>query len=71
LSNSENLIARHIHSRDLKLIALVKGNERYVFCFNDDQRHNLLRTFGRYAADPELSFSWQGAAVLSEQLKGL
>jgi hypothetical protein len=29
----------------------------------------MLRTFGRYASDPELSFSWYDAAVLSQKLR--
>jgi hypothetical protein len=71
MTHSENLIARHIHSRDLKLIALVKGKERYVFCFNDDQRHNLLRTFARFATNPDLSFTWNDAGVLSQKAKAM
>jgi hypothetical protein len=48
---------------------LVKGNERYVFLFDDDNRGEALRTLGRYASNPELSFSWYDAAVLSQKIR--
>ena len=31
----------------------------------------LLQTLGRYAADPELNFSWYDAAVLSQRIRSL
>ena len=44
-------------SRDINVVALVKGSERYVFLYDDDSRTETLRTLNRYAADPKLSFS--------------
>ena len=43
-------------SRDINVVALVKGSERYVFLYDDDSRKHC--TLNRYAADPKLSFSW-------------
>ena len=54
---------------DLNIMALVKGVERYVFMFDDASRVETLRHFGRYASNPELSFSWYDAAVLSTALR--
>ena len=51
------------------VLAMVKGKERYVFLFDDDKRVETLRQLGRYAADPELSFSWYDAAVLSQKIR--
>lgn len=56
-------------SRDINVIAMVKGGERYVFLFDDDSRAEALKTLGRFAADPDLSFSWHDAAVLGEKLR--
>ena len=56
-------------SRDINVIALVKGSERYVFLFDDESRAEAIKTLGRYAADPELSFSWYDAAVLGHKLR--
>ena len=51
------------------VLAMVKGKEHYVFLFDDDKRVETLRQLGRYAADPELSFSWYDAAVLSQKIR--
>lgn len=56
-------------SQDINVLALVKGEERYVFLFDDDNRSETLRTLGRYASNPELSFSWYDAAVLSQKIR--
>ncbi len=56
-------------SQDINVLALVKGEERYVFLFDDDNRSEALRTLGRYASNPELSFSWYDAAVLSQKIR--
>ena len=56
-------------SEDINVVALVKGEERYVFLFDDENRARTLRTLGRYASDPELSFSWYDAAVLSQKIR--
>lgn len=54
---------------DINVLALVKGKERYVFLYEDSQRAKTLRTLGRFASNPELSFSWYDAAVLSQKLR--
>ncbi|MEX0937536.1 MAG: hypothetical protein WDZ59_06725 [Pirellulales bacterium] len=56
-------------SHDINVLALVKGDERYIFLYDDSKRAETLRTFGRYASNPELSFSWYDAAVLSQRLR--
>jgi len=56
-------------SQDINVVALVKGEERYLFLFNDSQRSETLRTLGRYASDARLSFSWYDAAVLSQKVR--
>ena len=56
-------------SEDINVMALVKGQERYVFLFDDANRSQVLRTLGRYASSPDLSFSWYDAAVLSQKVR--
>ena len=56
-------------SEDINVLALVKGEERYLFLYNDDNRSETLRTLGRYASNAELSFSWYDAAVLSQKIR--
>ena len=55
----------------INVIALVKESERYIFLYDDESPSALLQTFGRYASDPELSFSWYDAAVLSQKVRKL
>ena len=56
-------------SHDINVLALVKGAERYIFLYNDENRSEVLRTLGRYASNPDLSFSWYDAAVLSQKVR--
>ncbi|MCC9606897.1 hypothetical protein LOC68_15565 [Blastopirellula sp. JC732] len=56
-------------TEEINVLALVKGAERYIFMFNDSRRAETLRTLGRYASNPELSFSWYDAAVLSQKIR--
>ena len=56
-------------TQDINVLALVKGEERYVFLYDDSNRAETLRVLGRYASDPELSFTWYDAAVLSQKIR--
>ncbi len=56
-------------SQDINVLALVKGGERYVFLYDDSSRAETLRTLGRYASNPDLSFTWYDAAVLSQKIR--
>ena len=54
---------------DINVLALIKGKERYIFLYDDSQRAEALRMLGRHASNPELSFSWYDAAVLSQKVR--
>ena len=54
---------------EINVLALVKGEERYIFLFDDKSRAETLRILGRYASNPQLSFSWYDAAVLSQKIR--
>lgn len=56
-------------SKEINVLAMVKGEERYIFLYDDEHRVETLRMLGRYAADPQLSFSWYDAAVLSKKIR--
>lgn len=56
-------------SQEINVLALVKGSERYVFLYDDASRAETLRVLGRYASNPELSFTWYDAAVLSQKVR--
>ncbi|MBL8855076.1 MAG: hypothetical protein JNK57_14010 [Planctomycetaceae bacterium] len=56
-------------SKDVNVLALVKGEERFIFLYTDNNKSETLRTLGRFASDPEINFSWYDAAVLSQRLR--
>ena len=53
------------------ILALVKDDtgERFIFFYDEQSSERLLQTLGRYAADPELNFSWHDAAMLSQKVR--
>lgn len=54
---------------DVNVLALVKGKERYLFLYDDSQQADALRALGRSASNPDLSFTWYDAAVLSRRIR--
>jgi hypothetical protein len=56
-------------SGEVNVLALVRGEEQYIFVFDPSRRTELLRLLGRYAADPELAFNWFDAAILSHKIR--
>ncbi len=54
---------------EINVLALVKGGERFIFLFDDDNRDETLRQLARFAADPEIDFSWYDAAMLSRKIR--
>ena len=55
--------------KEINVLAMIKGEERYVFLYDERNRVETLRTLGRYAADPQLSFTWYDAAVMSKKIR--
>jgi hypothetical protein len=55
--------------REFNVLALIKGQERYVFVYDDQSRQSLLDAFRDQAADPRLSFTWFDASVLTEKAR--
>jgi len=50
-------------------LCLVRGAERYVLLFDYASRSEAMRTLGRWASNPELSFTWHNAAVMSNAIR--
>jgi len=51
-------------SREVNVLALLKGRERYIFVYDDESHDLLLETIRDQAADPKLSLTWFDATVL-------
>lgn len=55
--------------QEINVLALIKGQERYIFLYDDAHRAEALRVLGRFASNPDLSFTWYDAAVLSQKVR--
>lgn len=53
--------------QQLNVLALIKGEERYIYVYDDVSCSPLLETFRTQAADPSLSLTWFDAAVLTRK----
>ena len=47
----------------------IKGDERYVYVYDDASREALVEAFRDQAADPALSLNWFDAAVLTQKAR--
>ena len=56
-------------AQELNILALIKGDERYVYVYDDGSRAALLAAFEAQAADPALSLNWFDASVLAEKAR--
>ena len=54
---------------EINVLALIKGAEHYIFVFDDESRAALITAFRDQAADPELSFSWFDATVMTTKAR--
>jgi hypothetical protein len=54
---------------EFNVLALLKGEERYIYVYDDASRAELIDVFRDQAADPGLNFSWFDAAVLTDKAR--
>ncbi len=54
---------------EFNVLALIKGEEHYVYIYDDASRPGLVDSFRDQAADPALSFTWFDATVLTEKAR--
>ena len=52
----------------IRQLSLVKGDERFIFRYQAGQEPEVIDAFASLAADPNSSFEWFDAAVLSYQM---
>jgi hypothetical protein len=56
-------------AHELNVLGLVKGNERYVFVYDDDSRAQLIDAVRDQAANPQLNLTWFDALVLTRKAR--
>jgi hypothetical protein len=54
---------------DLNILALVRGNETYLWLYHDHQLADVQRSLGRFASNPDLAFTWYDAAVCAARAR--
>lgn len=54
---------------EIRVLTLVKGEERFVLIFNKSDRAKAIKRLGVMAADKKLSFTWYDAAVLAQKVR--
>jgi len=53
---------------EIIVVALIKGEERFVFLFPEENRSEAIRAVGTMATNEDINFSWYDAAVLSQKI---
>lgn len=56
-------------ANEFNVLALIKGQERFVFVYDDVSRNCLIDTIRDLAADPALSLTWFDALVLTKKAR--
>jgi len=56
-------------SEEPKRLALIKNQDRYVFCYDQQSKDQLLATFALFAEDDSLNFDAFDASILAEQIE--
>ena len=55
--------------REFNVLALIKGEERFIYVYDDESRDTLIDTFRDQAANPHVPFTWFDATVLTEKAR--
>ncbi len=53
----------------LNVLHLITDDQKYIWIFDDANRDATLRQIAQFAANPELSFSWDDAETLKRKIR--
>lgn len=56
-------------AKPLNVLCLVRGSEKYILMYADEEKCEALKTLGRWAVNPDLAFTWVDAAVLAQRIR--
>jgi hypothetical protein len=54
---------------ELNVLALFKGEERFIFVYDDLSRDHVISAIRDAAADPRVAINWSDAAVLTDRAR--
>lgn len=66
-----NTMRTALLEKPMNVVAIDKGQEKYLFFYDDEGREECLRQLGIMASDQELSFTWYDCALLSQRVRSL
>jgi hypothetical protein len=55
--------------REMNILAMARGPERYVFLYDDSSHETLLEVLDRFAENPDLNFTTADAALLAQKAR--
>lgn len=55
----------------MNVVTLLKGEQRFVFLFDNVSLTEAIQMAKRYAADPEFLFNWYDASVVIRIMRSL
>ena len=56
--------------RVMNVVAIERHDgERYTVMYDDANRAEALKALGRWAVNPELSFTWYDAALMAQRIR--
>jgi hypothetical protein len=55
--------------REMNILAMAKGTERYIFLYDDQSYEMLIDVLEKFADDPNLSFCSGDAALLGRKAR--
>ena len=56
-------------TQELNVLALIKGDERFIFVYDDESKESLIDDIRHSAADPAVALNWFDATVLTERVR--
>lgn len=56
-------------TQERNVLALFKGQARFIFVYDDDSRETLIDLIRDKAADPAIPINWFDAAMLTERVR--
>ena len=56
-------------TRELNVLALFKGDVRYIFVYDEESCETLIDDIRHKAADPTIPISWFDAAILTQRIR--
>src|SRR4029077_12066813 len=60
---------RRTLQHDLSVLSLFRGNERFVYVYDDTSRDALVEAIRAQAASAAIRLSWYDAAILAERVR--